>query len=592
MAGPKFRKKISLSAGMKNQGLRDILTPTHGGVRVESVEVIKAPLHNTKIVIVREKDDEGKDIAVSLQERRSILYNRVDLSTVVESTTTLSAATLPGIINELNIKYNCDFTEDDLELVDGVIQAKVDSLGYFGTLFESTPDFCANAIPSVQIKPDLTYWSGVDVDIGSEWDLYFNGVLQEDTISNDYHFEDWLEDNLKSVIDLRFILSDNPGSNEDTFFIQNLGLECLRFELRPRNTFGEFTKPVELDGNKTFVAGDDGSIAFNLSPFVSKCLLEHAKPISLVPKNYKFKTADFIRLHYILEIDGEEFDRGYMSWDVGDLYNEGAFYSPIAPDISVPNNINSQFPSIYQIQDAIKSKFTNLFDVRATVPSITQLSPVTKIGYLGVLSDTGSGAGQFYGTTQQYSLVVEQVNINTGESISHDLGLVEIVPANALDAYNKLKTYFKPKLEALGFTVTDYNITPTSFISNVGFKLEVTSTEHIYINLFSSANGWAPAFEGPTSSVCWLLDSSVNGPLITEEDNIDKIVLTLRPFEPLPDGVGMLNVTNANIRLRFVSGAVFGMEQPENTYDWIEENFNGQELIIDSCSMFMNMASQ
>ena len=62
MAVPKFRKKISLSAGMKNKGLRDILTPTHGGVRIESVEAIKAPLHNTKIVIVCEKDEAGKEI--------------------------------------------------------------------------------------------------------------------------------------------------------------------------------------------------------------------------------------------------------------------------------------------------------------------------------------------------------------------------------------------------------------------------------------------------------------------------------------------------------------------------------------------------
>lgn len=45
MESPKFRNKISLSAGMKNQGLRDILTPTSVGVEVESIESIIAPLH-------------------------------------------------------------------------------------------------------------------------------------------------------------------------------------------------------------------------------------------------------------------------------------------------------------------------------------------------------------------------------------------------------------------------------------------------------------------------------------------------------------------------------------------------------------------
>ena len=84
MESPKFRNKISLSAGMKNQGLRDILTPTQGGVEVESIESIIAPLHNTKVVIKTDLRKAGQTVTESERYSRLVItYNRVDINTIL-----------------------------------------------------------------------------------------------------------------------------------------------------------------------------------------------------------------------------------------------------------------------------------------------------------------------------------------------------------------------------------------------------------------------------------------------------------------------------------------------------------------------------
>lgn len=593
MESPKFRNKISLSAGMKNQGLRDILTPTQGGVRVESVSEFESPLHNTKIVIVREKDDEGKDIAVSLQGRRSILYNRVDLSTVVESNTTLSAATLPGIINELNIKYNCDFTEDDLELVDGVIQAKVDSLGYFGTLFESTPDFCANAIPSVQIKPDLSYWSGVDAEIGSEWDLYFNGVLQEDTIGNNYYFEDWLTDNLTGVIDFSFITSDNPEPDDGSFFIQNLGLECLRFELRPRITFGEFTKPVELDGNRTFVAGDDGSIAFNLSPFVSACNLQYAKELLIKPKNYNFKTFDNLAIFYKMAKENQLVSYGFINVPVADLYGWDNAMVPNHPELTAPLLINSQYPSLGNFFEGIDDAIGNRYSIGFSIPEIIQLSPVKRIAYLGCYRS----AVVPWGTSMRVRInevIITDALPSGGEETT--LGDFVFTATNINDAMSQIYAYYKPIFESKGYVVEPYNISNPFTLTSSGFKLTKTSTDpavFLKIKFDDTDNILHPGWGNFESNHCYFQDSEVIGSIITEEDVKDKVSLFIRPIEP-SDG-GTINFIPETTHLELITKEQYlaeGARDPNilNMYDWIKENHNGQTLIIDSCGAYGNIA--
>ena len=49
-------------------------------------------------------------------------------------------------MNELNTRYQCDFTVDDIDYVGGKITAKVDSLGYHnGVEAPVEPDMCGNA---------------------------------------------------------------------------------------------------------------------------------------------------------------------------------------------------------------------------------------------------------------------------------------------------------------------------------------------------------------------------------------------------------------------------------------------------------------
>lgn len=138
---PKIRPKVSISSDGKNKSLKDILNPMGLGAEVLSVEAIKAPLHNTKAIIkIKDKDqfefDEGlKDPRFQL---RAVLYNRIDINKIIPEGVVFENNELPAIINTLNTKYSCDFTEDDLELVDRILTAKPTSLGYVGALDNAT----------------------------------------------------------------------------------------------------------------------------------------------------------------------------------------------------------------------------------------------------------------------------------------------------------------------------------------------------------------------------------------------------------------------------------------------------------------------
>ena len=133
---PQLRKKISLSAGNKNKALRDILTPTGIGSYVESVETVIGQLHNTKAVIMVDQWVNGTQSSLNSDRfiKRSILYNRVDINTMVPETVGVPRGDINTIIKTLNTKYQCDFTIDDLEIVNGNLVAKPNSLGYYGII--------------------------------------------------------------------------------------------------------------------------------------------------------------------------------------------------------------------------------------------------------------------------------------------------------------------------------------------------------------------------------------------------------------------------------------------------------------------------
>lgn len=134
---PKIRDKVSISAGNKNRSLKDILAPMGAGVEVLKVEAINAPMHNTKATI---RIDNSKITAVAGEylptERystRVIFYNRIDIATILPETITAPLTNLAAVLEELNSKHQCDFTEDDIEMVGSTIKAKETSLGYYNS---------------------------------------------------------------------------------------------------------------------------------------------------------------------------------------------------------------------------------------------------------------------------------------------------------------------------------------------------------------------------------------------------------------------------------------------------------------------------
>ena len=132
MSLPSLRNRISISTGNRNSSLKSILSPTGEALEVLSVEAIDAPLHNTKIIVsvnYKNKLDEGSN---DVKGRRAILYNRLNLNQVIPENAVFDLTDIVKTIKLLNTRYHCDFTEDDLEIIDNSITAKITSLGYIG----------------------------------------------------------------------------------------------------------------------------------------------------------------------------------------------------------------------------------------------------------------------------------------------------------------------------------------------------------------------------------------------------------------------------------------------------------------------------
>lgn len=134
---PQIRNKVSVSSNNKNKSLKDLLTPMGPGVEVLSVEAIKSPLHNTKVVIklngVKASHAFNEDDVTDKAPLRTIYYNRVDIADVLPPSISAPLSDIDAVIEELNSKHQCDFTTDDIESGDYGIRAKETSLGYYNS---------------------------------------------------------------------------------------------------------------------------------------------------------------------------------------------------------------------------------------------------------------------------------------------------------------------------------------------------------------------------------------------------------------------------------------------------------------------------
>ena len=180
---PSLRNKISISTGNRNSSLKSILSPTGEALEVLSVEAIDAPLHNTKITVslsYKNNLDEGSN---DVKGQRAILYNRLNLNQVIPEDAVLDLTDIVKTIKLLNTRYQCDFTEDDLEIVDGILRAKTTSLGYYGTMGDVTGGVespvvisCDGALPQTEL-----YLNGL-------WDVEIDGEVLGSDLTKDEVF--------------------------------------------------------------------------------------------------------------------------------------------------------------------------------------------------------------------------------------------------------------------------------------------------------------------------------------------------------------------------------------------------------------------
>lgn len=142
---PTLERKLSISAGAKNKSLIDVFTAVKTAVKVISVETVKTPLYNTKAVIIV-KTDELSASGEPKEKKRSVLYNRIDIATILPEKIKASLSDIKAVVEELNSQHRLDITEDDIEIVGGVIKAKPTSLGYYNGIQVEVAGVPANEV--------------------------------------------------------------------------------------------------------------------------------------------------------------------------------------------------------------------------------------------------------------------------------------------------------------------------------------------------------------------------------------------------------------------------------------------------------------
>ena len=145
---PAIRKRLkSLTAG--NKGLQDILRSMTAADEIISVETYNGKIHNTKLII---RVDRSKVTGTELPEQeryvnRAHFYNRVPISDAIPSGASYPTDNVLTAIASLN-NLGCDFTEDDVEFIDGTLVAKEMSLGYYNAAAGNQPPLASDCNPT------------------------------------------------------------------------------------------------------------------------------------------------------------------------------------------------------------------------------------------------------------------------------------------------------------------------------------------------------------------------------------------------------------------------------------------------------------
>lgn len=151
---PVPRAKLK-NVSYRNQSLQDILATCTIGMKVLSVQRTRDGDHNTRLTILVYH---GKFHPEKYRyERRVQFYDRLKLEEILPQNY-VAKPTTEETIFDLNVFHGYDFTEDDIEVIDGKITAVSSSLGYYSEGGDTENDLMWSS------NADINMWSFVDID--------------------------------------------------------------------------------------------------------------------------------------------------------------------------------------------------------------------------------------------------------------------------------------------------------------------------------------------------------------------------------------------------------------------------------------------
>lgn len=271
---PKPRTKVSISAGETNRALRDIITPTKESY-VESVEAVNYKTYNTKAVIMVDNWENGVNTTGTPERytRRTVNYNRVDLAEIIPGDLQLIGE-FETVLEVLNSAHRLDFTEDDIELVDGLIVAKPTSLGYIGSKPYIADEECNCFADAVGYNSNNSGWVIDDEQnqLSFKTTVTINGQKTESILTKaDLESNQWyyyasseISSALFAVPNIDSLISYSDSSNNGvSIFIQNLTAECLHFGLEVARVFANSEEVILSFPKVDLCAAGTGSATEN-----------------------------------------------------------------------------------------------------------------------------------------------------------------------------------------------------------------------------------------------------------------------------------------------------------------------------------------
>lgn len=145
-------RKLSISSD-KNESLKNILNLLRGASQIKSIDSINSLLHNTKLVILVANKLPIDDQGVIKTKQRIILYNRLNIELLIPDYLRVTSILIDDLIFKLNTLHGCDFTTSDLEIVNGTLQAKPKSLGYYGLVYLNDDTITEPEEPEEPVDP-------------------------------------------------------------------------------------------------------------------------------------------------------------------------------------------------------------------------------------------------------------------------------------------------------------------------------------------------------------------------------------------------------------------------------------------------------